>query len=234
MESLLNILTDNQFFIALEKPADLSFHSEDGNAGFVVMAQSQFPQYSLLPIHRLDKGTSGIVLFAKDKVSARALSNCFERRQVEKYYWAISAAKPSKKQGAVRGDMEKSRNGSWKLTRNLENPAETLFNSFGMGDGLRAFLVKPTTGKTHQIRVALKSIGAPILGDSRYGGEHSDRMYLHASVLSFVLNDEKYTIQSKPNAGTYFIASKFCEIFSATDVENIKWPKSKIAKRDLE
>jgi len=72
--------------------------------------------------------------------------------------------------GTVVGDMEKGRGGSYMLTRGKENPAVTRFVTWGLPSlGLRAFVCRPETGKTHQIRVAMRSMQAPVLGDARYG-----------------------------------------------------------------
>jgi tRNA pseudouridine32 synthase / 23S rRNA pseudouridine746 synthase len=158
----------------------------------------------LYPVHRLDKGTSGIVVFAKTELAGRELSLAFQERRVEKYYLALTTKKPSKKQGCVQGDMEKSRNGSYKLCRTQLNPAHTMFFSWGVTPGIRLFLLRPTTGKTHQLRVALKSLGAPILGDDRYGGVAADRLYLHAWQLSFPWLERTYYYSVMPDMGIHF------------------------------
>ena len=61
--------------------------------------------------------------------------------------------------------MQKARNGAWKLCQSKENPAITRFESVSCEPNLRLFILKPQTGKTHQLRVAMKSLGSPILGD---------------------------------------------------------------------
>ncbi|MCD8531217.1 MAG: hypothetical protein LRY66_07610 [Saccharospirillaceae bacterium] len=82
--------------------------------------------------------------------------------------------------------MTKGRNGSWMLQRSSSNPAITRFIShFDERRQTRLFLLKPLTGRTHQLRVALKSLGAAIDGDSRYAGDPADRTYLHAFMLCF-------------------------------------------------
>jgi len=70
--------------------------------------------------------------------------------------------------------------------------------------GLRLFLLKPTTGKTHQIRVALKSEGAPILGDKMYSSSSADRTYLHAYSLTFKVNNKPYKYTCMPDCGEHF------------------------------
>ena len=70
---------------------------------------------------------------------------------------------------------------------------------------MRLFRIRPETGKTHQIRVALKSVSAPILGDERYGGSAADRGYLHAWRLSFEHDGELFDIALPPAEGALFL-----------------------------
>jgi len=106
-------------WLAAEKPAGISFHSEDGSAGFVAQLEAQL-QHPLWPVHRLDKVTSGILLFATRADTAAFLSEEFAQRRAEKFYLAVGSGKPSKKQGWIKGDMAKSRNGSYKLLRQTD------------------------------------------------------------------------------------------------------------------
>jgi len=190
-------------FVVLNKAAGISFHSEQG-AGLVVQAE-QALGFKLFPVHRLDKVTSGLIVLARSSEAAAALTSLFSSHQVQKYYLALSFAKPSKKQGWVKGDMVPARRGAWKLLKSQSNPAVSYFVSNGLADmPLRAFLIKPFSGKTHQIRVALKSIGAAIAGDVLYQGTAADRVYLHAFALSFTLGGKLYQYQQMPQQGTYF------------------------------
>ncbi len=165
----------------------------------------------LYPVHRLDKMTSGLVIFALNKKTAQAFQVMFEMHLVQKFYLAISDKKPKKKQGWVIGDMLPARRGNWKLSKSKENPAKTQFISQSIEPGLRLYLVKPITGKTHQIRVALKSIGAPILGDVRYSDANeaslADRGYLHAFAIQFTLYNQFYQFMQPPEEGEVYLKS---------------------------
>ena len=158
----------------------------------------------LFPVHRLDMGTSGVVVAAKTQAANRFFSQAFQAHQVTKCYLAISEKKPLKKQGWIIGDMEKSRGGSYRLCRTRENPARTVFHSYPLENGLRLFVLRPFTGKTHQLRVALKSLAAPILGDDRYGGAPADRMYLHAWRLEFEFGGRLFSYIAPPSPGELF------------------------------
>ena len=206
-------LYENNDFIIVTKSAGVNFHSEK-EAGFVVQ-MSQQAGIPLFPVHRLDKMTSGLVIFAKSSEIAAKFGKMFENREVEKYYLAISMRKPKKKQGWVKGDMASARRGDYKLLTTMENPAITQFISCALRTHERFFLIKPHTGKTHQIRVALKSLGSPIAGDERYAqadeARKEDRGYLHAYALRFVLNDEEFRFISPPDEGERF-ASNECKV----------------------
>ena len=98
------------------------------------------------------------------------------------------------------------------LLKSADNPAVTQFHSCALEVGERGFLLKPHTGKTHQLRVALKSLGSPIAGDLRYAHAHDakleDRGYLHAYALRFEYNDKKYLFVSKPKEGSRYLSDK--------------------------
>lgn len=203
MSKVFSVIAETPQFWVLDKAAGVSFHSEQG-PGLVALAEVQLGE-KLYPVHRLDKVTSGLLLVARQPAAAAALTQLFASRQLSKCYLALSAAKPQKKQGWVKGAMQPARRGAWRLAQSGTTPAYTYFISQGYQDApFRAFLLRPYTGKTHQLRVALKSVGAPILGDSLYGGDAADRVYLHACALSFSLFGEHYHFLSWPDSGSYF------------------------------
>ncbi len=205
---MINILFENNNFIVVTKPAGVNFHSEE-TAGFVVQVSQQIG-IPLFPVHRLDKMTSGLVILAKSSEVAALFGKMFENREVEKYYLAISMRKPKKKQGWIKGDMGSARRGDYKLLTTMENPAITQFISCALRTHERGFLIKPHTGKTHQIRVALKSLGSPIAGDVRYAqadeARKEERGYLHAYSLRFTLYGELFSFVSPPDEGERFIS----------------------------
>jgi len=206
----ITLLYANDAFVLIDKPAGLNFHSEE-EAGLVVLTKEILGFDELYPVHRLDKMTSGLVLFARTKEAAQVFGKMFESREIEKYYLAISLRKPKKKQGWVKGDMRGARRGDWMLLNTMENPAVTQFHSTALREGERGFLVKPHTGKTHQIRVALKSLGAPIAGDSRYArseeAQKEERGYLHAYALRFTFEGNAYAFIQAPNEGERFLSA---------------------------
>ena len=206
---MFEIVLEHPAFTIVNKLEPASFHCEDGQTGFFEAVKRELGG-ECYPVHRLDIMTTGLVVVARTQDAARELGDLFANRQVNKCYLAISNQKPKKKQGLVKGDMAKARRGSWKLLRTTENPAITRFDSVSLEPGVRLYKVRPQTGKTHQIRVALKSIGAPILGDVRYGGGEADRGYLHAYALQFDYDGEPICIAAAPSNGQYFL-SEACQ-----------------------
>lgn len=223
-----SLVAENDHFVVVNKHAGINFHSEDGEFG-VVVAVEKFLKQKLFSVHRLDKMTSGLLLLAKSSHVANGLSELFKTQQIQKYYLAISDKKPKKSQGLIKGGMEKSRRSMWKLTRGQDNLAITQFFSYSLGDGKRLFVVKPKTGKTHQIRVALKSVGSAIIGDPIYAAEEAyryDRGYLHAYQIQFTYAEHVFNFIDLPDTGTEFL-SEVCQtkLSTLTDCSLLKWPK---------
>jgi tRNA pseudouridine32 synthase/23S rRNA pseudouridine746 synthase len=222
------ILYEHSDFIIIDKPAGIPVQDEAELLGIIPRMCEQLKLPKLWLVHRLDKVTSGILILAKNQAAASQLSALFANRKIEKFYLAISHKKPSKKQGCVAGDMKKVRNGVWMLTKHLLQPSVTQFESVGLGQGLRLFLVKPITGKTHQIRVMMKSLGSPIIGDLAYKGIISDRTYLHAFAIRFTYDGQEFEFNCIPDEGDLF---KQSDTISAMK-ENAQpwqrcWPKVK-------
>lgn len=200
----VRVVAEHADFFAIDKPAGISVHRDEAEQGLVTMLEQQLGVGKLYLVHRLDRLTSGVMLLARSAEACAELAALFAARRVDKFYVALSDRAPAKKQGLIRGDMERTRNGSWRLTRTLHKPAVTQFFSFGVEAGLRLFVLRPATGRTHQLRVAMKSLGAPILGDDRYGGSAADRGYLHAASLQFDWGGERQRITVMPSEGEIF------------------------------
>jgi tRNA pseudouridine32 synthase/23S rRNA pseudouridine746 synthase len=180
----LDVVLAHEDFFIIDKPPGMTVQRDETHGDGVLEALRQQFKAPVWPVHRLDAGTSGLLLVARTEAGNRELSRLFREHRVEKAYLAVSQRTPSRKQGWVKGDMLPARRGAWKLATTHDHPAVTRFFSKGLG-GSRLFLVLPQTGKTHQIRVALKSLGSPIIGDRLYGGPEAGRLCLHAAGLRF-------------------------------------------------
>ena len=212
-QNSLTLVFEHPDFIVIDKPAGLSFHGQNSEddvyqMGIVDLAKQQFGFTELWPVHRLDQMTSGLLILAKSANAAAEFGKQFAHHHIQKFYLALGDKKPKKKQGWVKGDMESARRGSYKLLKTLNNPAITQFISESIQPNLRAYLLKPHTGKTHQLRVMMKSIGAPIIGDTRYHDAtlagQQDRGYLHAYALQFNWKNQSIEIIQPPQEGALF------------------------------
>lgn len=155
-------------------------------------------------VHRLDKDTSGLLVVARDRETARTLTAAFRTREVKKLYWAVTAGTLPVPEGTIDAALIKSPSGKGSREKMVVNPergdrAVTNFRVIDRaGDAAAWVALQPETGRTHQLRVHLAACDAPILGDGKYGGASahpniagiSKSMHLHARRLSFRLPGE--------------------------------------------
>jgi RluA family pseudouridine synthase len=139
-------------------------------------------------IHRLDRGTSGVMLFPRHKRAAAWLSARFHDNLIEKCYWALVAGRPVQDAWTVDGAIGKVGSARYGIMAGGRS-AETAFRLLSSSDTYSLIEARPHTGRTHQIRVHLESCGLPIVGDITYGGVSAERMMLHCASLRF--RDEK-------------------------------------------
>lgn len=202
----LDIIYQTDDFIIIYKPCGISVHKDQSEIGLTTLLAEQLGIPQVWLVHRLDKVTSGLLILALNTESAAEFFRLFSEHHIQKTYLALSNQKPKKKQGLIVGDMQKVRNGAWKLCQSKENPAITRFESVSCEPNLRLFILKPQTGKTHQLRVAMKSLGSPILGDTLYGKntENIDRTYLHAARLQFEFKGQAFDVFILPKEGEWW------------------------------
>lgn len=138
---------------------------------------------NLRPIHRLDRGTSGLMLFSSDPRQLNHIQACW-KQAASKRYLAVVEPAPEWDEQEIRLAIDKKRDGNGRYHlhqagRPCHSHARVLERA-----GNRALLeMIPYTGRTHQLRVHLSALGCPILGDTRYGGKQYQRLMLHASYL---------------------------------------------------
>ncbi|BCL76660.1 RNA pseudouridine synthase [Jeongeupia sp. HS-3] len=210
-------------FVVAYKPPGLSFHRDGETPGLVERVRDLYGA-ALWPVHRLDVITSGLLVLATSGEAASAFGERFAAREMDKLYLALSDRKPLKKQGLIAGGMAAGRGGNWRLTREAALFAKTRFVSLSVTPGLRLFALKPYTGRTHQLRVAMKSIAAPILGDARYGGSEADRGYLHATRLAFDWDDGAHAFHCPPCAGALFVSAECRAAQASLQTLQADWP----------
>ncbi len=228
------ILLETSRFLALDKPSGLSMATPRGREREAVerlVEAAGLPagaSRELLLVHRLDVGTSGVVLLAKDSEAHRATSLLFQERRVEKAYRAIVWGHPKPCRGPHRLAPRDGPRGPAKdegRPKKASPPRPTIERSSGC-TSVAHIELSPRTGRTHQIRVHLASRGHPIAGDDLYGGprwrgvrepalrrilREVSRLLLHAYRLEFAdpFSGEAVRIQSPE-------PSLFAEIVAAS------------------
>jgi 23S rRNA pseudouridine1911/1915/1917 synthase len=201
-----SVLYEDDVLIVVNKPA--FFPTEETIAGqrdnmhdaVVRWLWSETPAQRNPPyagiMHRLDRETSGVLLFTKQRTVNSAVHDMFERRTAHKIYRAVVSGEglcPEKfsVDNFLGRITVKSRAGKWgavpESRGGLHARTDFMFLGEGFLDGTGVLYIeaRPLTGRTHQIRVHLASLGMPIIGDDLYGGPAAERMYLHAYSLSF-------------------------------------------------
>jgi tRNA pseudouridine32 synthase/23S rRNA pseudouridine746 synthase len=228
---MYTIIENNPDFVIVSKHPGVNFHKGWRATGLVMQLRADQKFREIYPVHRLDTITSGLIIFARTRKVAADLCLQFREHRIEKFYCALAGNNPQKKQGFIKGDMTRGHRNTWILSRAMTNPAITQFFSAGLGNGLRLYCIKPHTGKTHQIRVALKAIGEPVFGDPIYFKDKVeklvvDRAYLHAYAMSFTLNGKEFRYIDPPAIGAHFTSDAFKLAFAKiADPWTMPWKK---------
>ena len=191
----LPILYEDDDVIVVNKPSGLLTHAKGGLSDEPTVAEIIRPKTSFATdtdrpgiVHRLDRDTSGLLIIAKNPESAAHLQRQFAERTAKKTYIAITDGKP--KLNAAKIDLPIGRNPSAPSTFRIDpngKPAQTTYHVLVENDAQSLVELKPTTGRTHQLRVHLAHLNAPILGDRVYGKSSDCRMMLHAQKLEITL-----------------------------------------------
>lgn len=176
------LLYRDDHFLALDKPAGLPSVRErwtDDDSAFVkvwdILRAEDPDARKPRVVHRLDKETSGVLLFATSLEAARSLSRQFREREVEKVYLALVLGTPPVDGGRieVRIDEDPSRPGRMRIVSKKGRETVTDWTVAERFRGYSLLEVRPKTGRTHQIRVCLEHLGYPLLVDPAYGGQES-------------------------------------------------------------
>jgi len=206
----MKILHEDEHLLVLDKPSGLPVLPDgwEKDAPYLVkMLEAEFGQIFI--VHRLDKITSGVMIFARDAGTHRDLNIQFEHHQAEKIYHAIVEGNPKWNEKTARHPLRANVGHKHRTMVDDKNgkPAETRFKvlkrypaSPEQGRDESALIeAQPMTGRTHQIRVHAYALGHPLLGDTLYGAEETEliaRPALHAHSLTLELNGERVTFKA--------------------------------------
>ena len=187
------ILHQDADLLAVDKPAFVSTHApepdrkDDAHSRVMTSLQEAGDARPYLGIHqRLDRDTSGVLVFTRRKEANRAMAEQFEGRRVQKTYVAAVLGKLGPERGVLRHKLVPGRDGVMLALPPTAREGQEAITRWRVlaRRGDRALLeLTPETGRTHQIRVQLAAAGAPIAGDPVYGGAPATRLLLHAAAL---------------------------------------------------
>jgi tRNA pseudouridine65 synthase len=206
-ETPLTILYQDDSCAVVDKPSGMIVHRGWANdeRDLLRVTRDALGRY-VYPIHRLDRGASGAVLFALNEDAARVLNRSFADRTMDKRYLALTRGHPAE-HGLIDHPIPRAP-GEERV------PAQTEYFRIGTFERYALVVALPKTGRLHQIRRHLKHVSCPLIGDVRYGkGEHNrlfreryalDRLALHAAALRFVHPETGQAITVRaPLTGSY-------------------------------
>jgi RluA family pseudouridine synthase len=188
----MKILYEDRHLLILDKPAGLSVLPdgwEKDSDYLVKKLEEQFGKIFI--VHRLDKITSGVMVFARDAETHRALNLQFENHEAQKTYHAIVEGNPKWEEKIARHPLRANVGHKHRTMVDNKNgkPSETRFRVIKRYEESALVEVKPMTGRTHQIRVHAYALGHPLVGDVLYGAQEPyniARPMLHAHSLCFI------------------------------------------------
>lgn len=213
---------DQPDFMVFNKRSGFRTHKVNENQlGLVEVLASKLKQ-ELFVVHRLDKETSGLIIFAKNRAVASELAKAFESREVKKTYYFLTD-RPFKNDNAmivVKSHIDKVEKKFANISGKEDN-SETKFTfTKKVSAGFYLWKAEPITGKPHQIRLHAEKLGIPVLGDVDHGGSPWFRLALHAFEISFSLNEQvhkfsatlPYCFENPVNTLGEFITAEYTDL----------------------
>lgn len=176
------ILYEDENVVVMNKPA-----------GLLSEAKGEYcPERTLadfgLICHRLDRDTSGVMILAKNEATQKMLKKQFQDRKVHKTYYAVVPGELKLNEARIDLPMMRDLKRPTTFRVDANGKAAETFYRVVKTDGKHSLVeLKPTSGRTHQLRVHMKYLGHPIVGDKVYGGEKAERLFLHAKELEITL-----------------------------------------------
>lgn len=197
---LERVLYRDGLALVIDKPAGLPVHGGPGGGdnleNYFDALRFGLPRPPALA-HRLDRDTSGCLALGRHPKALKKLGRLFQEGRVGKIYWAVCRGAPKDSEGRIEAPLKKAERGDgWRVEIAPDGQqAATSWRVLRSADGLSFIEARPETGRTHQIRVHMASLGAPVLGDPQYGDlspeERARPMMLHSRRIVLPLSAAK-------------------------------------------
>ena len=203
----MKILTEDKHIVVCFKPAGVLSQNGDG-ADMISLLNEHFAENGekseAFPVHRLDRETAGIMVYAKNSKAAAALSKQAEQNLIRKRYYAVVKGTPEEKSAVLKDllfrDKQKNKTYTVKRMRKGVREASLEYEVIGEADGLSMLDILLHTGRTHQIRVQFSSRKMPLYGDGRYGGGSGNlALFAHTLEFSHPVSGERMIFSEKPD-----------------------------------
>lgn len=201
----LPILYEDEDCLVISKPIGILTHSKGAFNPEATVATFIKPMLQGLDgdrggiVHRLDRATSGVIICTKTPEALAALQRQFSQRNVKKTYYAIVEGEVEPSQAVIEVPIERNPRDPKTFRPGVAGkPAVTEYKVVATGNGYSLLKLQPQTGRTHQLRVHLKYIGHPIVGDSIYSGNPHKRLFLHAQQLEITLPNRQRKVFTVP------------------------------------
>ena len=189
------IIEDNENFCVINKPYGLAVQGGSKikkNLVDLITKNKIFLNSKPFIVHRIDKETSGILIIAKNRKYAQLFTSLFRIRKIHKSYLSICHGEMEKVKGLFDGDLIR-----YEKDRKISERAITNYKVLDKNTNSTLLILNPITGRKHQIRKQLFSIGFPVIGDSKYNFPENkinknNNLMLHAYSIKFMINEKKY------------------------------------------
>ncbi len=208
----MEILFEDKYIAVCIKPAGIISQSSEVGNDMIALLNAHFAENgesaSAYPVHRLDRETAGVMVYAKSSFAASVLSKQAEQNAIKKRYYAVVRGIPEENSGVLKDLLfrDKQKNKTYVVNRMRKGvrDASLEYSVIGEAEGISMLDILLHTGRTHQIRVQFASRKMPLIGDIRYGGGNGKlALFAHTLEFNHPKSGEKLTFSAKPDSSEF-------------------------------
>lgn len=209
---MIDIIYEDSSIAVCIKPSGIQSQASADGKDMITLLNAHFESNAekaqALPVHRLDRETSGVMVYAKTSAAAAKLSEQITKNEIKKRYYAVIKGSPEEKEGVLKDllfrDKQKNKSFVVKKMRKGVREASLEYKIIGECEGLSLLDVLLHTGRTHQIRVQFASRKLPLYGDGRYGGGSGNlALFSHSLEFAHPVSGEELVFTALPDTNEY-------------------------------